>query len=299
MDSIRKIFKTRIVILVISVLTVHGLCAQQKKNDGTITKNAGSTEHPVPNNSIFHGTLADLNWLDVKKAAEENAIVILPVGVIEQHGPHMCLGTDTYLAYHRSLELKQQLDSAGIKSVIAPPFYWGIMQLNESGAFPGSFTVSPSTMKALLADIFADLHRWGFRYVYCFNHHGDRLHRKTLSEAIAEAKEKPGLVFYNDQEQQDRGNGPDFMKYATGKMYEPNYHAGTAETSLMLEYYPKLVNLEIAKTLQPESRWQPLGYVGDPANYKNINMREYSKAEVNYLASCIIDWIKVKNKIEN
>ena len=176
---------------------------------------------------------------EVKTAAEENSLVLLPIGVIEEHGPHMCLGADTYLAYHRSLALKQKLESMQIKTVIAPPVYWGVMQLTETGAFPGSFIISSSTMKALLADIFSNLQQWGFKHFYCVNHHCDRIHRKSLREAIDESKEKLGLVFYNDREQQDRENAPDDKQFITGKLFEPDFHAGASETSAMLYYYPE------------------------------------------------------------
>jgi creatinine amidohydrolase len=272
---------------------MDGLLAQEQK----ILDMPKSQGNVHPGSSIFFKTVVDMTWPDLKKAAEENALVILPVGVIEQHGPHLCLGTDTYLGYERSLELKQSLEAKGVKAVIAPPFYWGIMQLNESGAFPGSFTVSPATMKALLSDIFTDLHRWGFRNVFCFNHHGDRLHRETLNEAIAEAKEKLGLTFYNDQERQDSEKGPDFSHYVTGKLFEPNYHSGTPETAFMMEYYPEFVNVEIIKTLQPEATWQPMGYVGDPANYKAFNAKEYNEAEIVHIASCIARWLEQKAKM--
>ncbi len=282
--------KRAFALLLMLALCGHALWAQLQVCKRTAENQ--STCEETANTSIFDGTIVNATWPDVKKAVEENALVILPVAVIEQHGPHLCLGTDTYLAYRRSLELMQTLDSIGVRSIVAPPYYWGIMQLNESGAFPGSFTVSPSTMKALLSDIFADFHRWGFRRFYCFNHHGDRLHLKSLNEAITEAKEKLGIAFYNDRERQDSRNGPDFRKYVTGELFEPNYHSGSPETSLMLDYYPQLVNLEIAKSLKPESTWQPLGYVGDPAGYGKIDMPGYSKEEVKYIAGCIADWVK-------
>ncbi len=269
-------------------LSLNVLSAQPQNTPGE----SGGTGDIKSGYSIFHGTVVDMTWPELKKAAEENAIVILPVGVIEQHGPHLCLGTDTYGGYRMSLTLRQQLESIGVKAIIAPPLYWGIMQLNESGAFPGSFTVTPSTMKALLADIFADLHRWGFRNFFCTNHHGDRLHVKTLNEAIAEAKEKLGIRFYNDMEMEDEKNEPPFSIANSTQLFQPDYHSGAFETSLMAEWYPEFVNVEKAKTLKPQNTWQPLGYVGDPANFKNVKIMEHLGEETNYKASCIAKWMK-------
>lgn len=75
--------------------------------------------------SIFDGTMADMTYLEIEKAAREKAIVLFPVGVIEEHGPHMPLGVDTYGAYVQTKAVKEELEKKGIKTLIAPPFYWG------------------------------------------------------------------------------------------------------------------------------------------------------------------------------
>lgn len=49
--------------------------------------------------NIFTNTMADMKWTDIKRYAEENAIVLLPIGVIEEHEPHNCLATDVYTAH--------------------------------------------------------------------------------------------------------------------------------------------------------------------------------------------------------
>lgn len=57
-----------------------------------------------------------------------------------------------------------------------------------TGAFPDSFRVRKSTMKALIYDILASLNRWGVKYVFNINHHGDSEHCTTLFDAIKEAR---------------------------------------------------------------------------------------------------------------
>ena len=53
--------------------------------------------------------MADMKWTDVKRYAEENAVVLLPMGVIEEHGPHLCLATDIYTAHIYCNAVKQNL----------------------------------------------------------------------------------------------------------------------------------------------------------------------------------------------
>lgn len=242
--------------------------------------------------SIFRETMADLTWPAVKKSAEAGALVLLPVGVIEEHGPHIGLGTDTYLAYNKCLMYKRELEARGVPVVIAPPVYWGVMQLTQSGAYPGSFTVRPETMKALLIDIYADLHNWGFRRIFAINHHGDRIHRRVFAEAMAEAKKAYGLEFYNDRFDEDKAHAPEMARYLASGLFEPDYHAGATETNEMAGYFPGLVDLALAKTLKPQSGFHPLGYVGDPANYARVNIRGLDQAETSYYSDCIAKWMK-------
>ncbi len=244
--------------------------------------------------SIFRETLVDLTWPEVKKAAEANAIVLLPVGVIEEHGPHMGLGTDTYIAYSMCLMVKRKLEARQIPAVIAPPIYWGIMDPK----YHGSFAVRPSTMKALLMDVFADLKTWGFRKVYAINRHGDRTHRQIFNEAMTEARESLGLEFYNhrerkDWEQADKSRLPEAKMYRTEKPFQPDYHAGAFETAVMLAYYPEEVDVETAASLKPQSTFDPLGYVGDPANYGNANGRVFELAELDFLADLLARWARL------
>ncbi len=239
--------------------------------------------------SIFRETLVDLTWPEVKKAAEADALVIVPVGVVEEHGPHMSLGTDTYLTYHGCRLLSRELAERRIPSVIAPPVYWGIVQADETGAYPGSFGVQPSTLRALLGDVLANLKRWGFHRVYLANLHGDRQHRQALDEAAAEARQNLGLDVY-DEKAAGAGH-PRIEAYRVEKPFRPDYHAGAVETREMLEYFPEDVNVEIARTLQPQATFHPLGYVGDPANYDNANGK-LLKGLVDLEAENIARWLK-------
>lgn len=49
--------------------------------------------------SIFSDTMADMTFLQIEQAAQEKQVVLFPIAVIEEHGPHLPLGTDVYLTY--------------------------------------------------------------------------------------------------------------------------------------------------------------------------------------------------------
>ena len=138
--------------------------------------------------SIFNGTIADMTWLEVEEAAKKGAIMLVPIGVIEQHGPHLPLGTDIYAAYLMCSLIKTELDKQGIVSVIAPPYYFG---MNETtGMFPGSITIKRESMIAILTDLFVNYKKHGFNMQFILNHHGDPHHNDAIIEAILSAREQ-------------------------------------------------------------------------------------------------------------
>jgi creatinine amidohydrolase len=47
--------------------------------------------------SIFSETMADMTYQQIETAAGEKQLVLFPIAVMEEHGPHLCTGTDTYL----------------------------------------------------------------------------------------------------------------------------------------------------------------------------------------------------------
>jgi creatinine amidohydrolase len=184
-----------------------------------------------------------------------------------------------------------------VNSVIAPPVYWGIMDPK----YPGSFAVRPSTMKALLADIFGDLKAWGFRRIYVINRHGDRTHRQTLNEAMAEAAKNLDLQFYNhverkDWDEADKSKLPEAKMYSVENPFTPDYHAGAFETAVMLAYFPEEVNTAIVTTLKPQSTFDPLGYVGDPASYGKANGRVFEFSQLDFFSDCLARWMERTNR---
>lgn len=74
--------------------------------------------------SVFHDTMADMTYPEVVEAAGWDALVLWGLGVIEQHGPHLPLGTDVYMAAALLRRVRQLLKDRGVPSITMPPFYW-------------------------------------------------------------------------------------------------------------------------------------------------------------------------------
>ncbi|MBW2609255.1 MAG: creatininase family protein [Deltaproteobacteria bacterium] len=271
--------------------------------------------------SIFHETMADMTWPDIKKAAENGAIILLPTGVIEEHGPHMCLGVDTYEAYMFARIVKEKLESKGVETLIVPPFYWGITAF--CGAYPGSFTCRPETVKAVYYDILDCLNEWGFKHVFAFTLHQEPNHGRMIMEAMKEGQSSIGIKAYyliwpgskhasrfglsgkeeyvfNVPSPPPEGPPPEFA----------DVHAGKGETGIMMAYFPDLVDPEMAKTLEANKRsfkelakWGKLspeslrkfmgqGYIGDPANFDPASGKNWMEDKSDRTADAIDSFLK-------
>lgn len=254
--------------------------------------------------SIFKDTMVTCNWQEVQKAGERKLPVLFPLGVIEEHGPHISLGSDINWSCSICRRVKEKLAEQGQESMIAPPYYWGINYC--TGSFPGSFSLTRDTMRQVLFEIFENLSNWGFAAVYCFSYHGDAFHVKTIVDVIKRANMELGMSVKLVLESMDlrlygwKGD-EDFLLVS-----EPDYpmewfveeepseaglldiHAGAYETAVMNYFCPEQVDLETAKTLKSSSldkegmkKWLqggestkevvPLGYAGNPAGYEAVS----------------------------
>lgn len=263
--------------------------------------------------NILKNTMVEMTWPEIERSAKENALVLLPVGVIEEHGRHLPLGTDIYIATIQAEEIAEELLSLGMPCIIAPPFYWGAMSVVTKN-FPGSFNMRSETIQMLLHDILENLERAGFRRVIAINAHGDPAHRIAITEAFKNYNQAHQLnarwLTFEDDMQWDGFKGDEDYVFAAKPypfeklftMTQPpkdefDVHAGAFETAMMINLFPELTDMACAKALKPTllkdekiKRWQsgrvedniiiPDGHAGDPAGsqYITADMSEANKA---------------------
>jgi len=117
--------------------------------------------------------------------AERGATVLIPVGAIEQHGPHLPVEMDIYAAERVSTAAAREFDDV----LVAPSIPWGLSHAHvELG---GTISLTPTTMLALANDVTETLLRSGFRRQAWINgHHGNK---PILGLVMYEAKRKHGL----------------------------------------------------------------------------------------------------------
>jgi creatinine amidohydrolase len=268
--------------------------------------------------NIFEETMAHMTYVQIEKAAREGSIVLFPVGVIEEHGPHLPLAVDVYGSYLQSRMIKSELERKGIKSLIAPPFYWGINV--ATGSFGGSFSCREETMISVLFDAMSSLKKWGFDRIFFINHHMDGGHMKALNQAIQKARNEIGMGIYLVIDQffakglGPKADEPHLLVYESLFPSGPpsrylNIHAEGHETSFMWHYLPELVNEEVWKTLKPTDlsfddflvwvkggtearKVTPQGYFGDPTTASPERGREEMESYGKRAAGVIEDFLQ-------
>lgn len=114
--------------------------------------------------------LAELTWEEAAAAFERARLALLPVGSLEQHGPHLALDTDLAVAEALARRLEQDL---GEPALLCPAVHYGLSEHHLP--FPGTITLRPDTLAGLVLDVIESLAHWGIRRVLVVNGHGGNI----------------------------------------------------------------------------------------------------------------------------
>lgn len=177
--------------------------------------------------------LAEMSWEQVKEYLARDDRIILPLGSTEEHGRHLGLGTDSFEA---EAIARGAGEATGV--VVAPMLNYG-MALAQMG-FPGTISLRPTTLIAVLEDILRSLYRHGFRRVLVVNGHGGNA--AALASAVQMiAQDAPGLrvkmfEWWTDVEA---------YRVVIERLGEQvGSHASSGETAFMLAICPRAVDLK-------------------------------------------------------
>ena len=162
--------------------------------------------------------LKNITWQNAEIMSRD--VLIIPLGSIEQHGPHLPLDTDSVIAQAIASELHARHNTSGLAPLVA----YGAS--GEHSDFPGTLSIGAAALTTVLTELIRDASRY-WKAVLFVNGHGGN------SEAINAAI--------------NLANAESYLAAATGLRGDPtDTHAGFQETSLMLHLDPTRVHLELA-----------------------------------------------------
>ena len=211
--------------------------------------------------------------------------VILPVGSLEEHGPHLPLGLDAMHAIALAAETSRLTPC-----LVAPPLWYG--QCKSSAQHPGTVGISGDTLRLLIHDIGVGLWNQGLRGLCLLTGHAGSTHQCSLVEAGEKLLDSTGLEIASVCVLDLLAGAAEFLEC------EGDSHAGEVETSLGLALWPGLVDGSAPEEYPtfPKfhlvrdklSHW-PNGVWGDPSKASAEKGRLILENEAQALAKVIRD----------
>jgi creatinine amidohydrolase len=194
-----------------------------------------------------------MTWQDLAAAETARWIAVLPIAAVEQHGPHLPLGVDAFVAEAYLARAREALPAALPVSFL-PMLTIGTS--DEHRFFPGTLTLSAETVIRLLTEVAESVARAGVRKLVIVNSHGGNV--PAIAIAARELRVRLGLLVVACSWSR--------FGYPPGLFTEEErthgVHAGDIETSIMLAHRPDAVRTEqvgnfpsAALAMEQEFKW--------------------------------------------
>ncbi len=250
-----------------------------------------------------HRFLPYLTWTDIAALPDiANTVVVLPCGAIEQHGPHLPCSVDSVIASGVMGKALERLP-ADVPALALPPITYG--KSEEHLHFPGTMTLSGTTLLATVTELGESVYRAGFRKLLLANGHGGQ--PQVLEMAARELRLRHGdyVVVPHGVSRLPNASG----QQISDRERRLSMHAGHSETALMLALAPDTVHMDRAAANyppefpirllsgdgRPACAWTardfgPSGVIGDPTSAT----REQGEAILDSLAA---NWVQVLTEL--
>jgi creatinine amidohydrolase len=178
----------------------------------------------------------ELTSPDFIKAVEKSGkTCVIPLGIMEKHGPHLPLGTDL-------IDVRETVRRAANQeyTIIFPPFYFG--QIYEARQQPGTVSYSPQTVLTVLQETCDEIHRNGIDKIILVSGHGGNNSLLPYFCQMQLEKQKDYAVYLFQPEDSEEFTD----KLNSMRQTDWDGHAGETETSMMLANRPELVHMDRA-----------------------------------------------------
>jgi len=194
--------------------------------------------------------LGRLSWTEVEEAVAEDPVILLPIGTVEQHGPHLPVNADNMVAEYVASRAAERTNA-----LVAPAINYGCSEVYRR--FAGTVSVRQETLAAMVRDVCKSFVAQGFRRIVFVNNHGGN--EPACEQVARELGQEHGLVVGSVY--------PWKLGYLLMRdSYEdPNTsygHGAEPETSAMMAMFPEDVvedRMESGSYV-PFAGWRPRGY---------------------------------------
>ena len=264
--------------------------------------------------------IGDLTWPDIDALSRDRTLFILTVGMLEEHGPHLPIASDTIAVEHEAGAVADRLGQAlpGWNVVMMPVVNYGSSGANQIGnvsIHPGTYGIRQATLRSLVADIGAQIAQNRFKWVFVMNGHGAPTHHVAVNEAcdfVSEVFQATMLnvsgLFSADGAIQTQGQqlAAKYFSPADLASFGRDVHAGVSETSGMLAIRPDLVrpgyrdlpgypaeSLGESREIARRPGWP--GYFSSPARASGDYGREIEQWWVDGMADLILRAVRGEN----
>lgn len=253
---------------------------------------------PGPGLSVHYEELTAPDF--ARAAAKSEATCLIPLGILEKHGPHLPLGTDLIDCREVALRAAKQE-----YTIIYPAYFVG--QIFEARHQPGTIAYSTRMMFDFLQETCDELGRNGIRKIILLNGHGGNDHFLRFFCQAQLASRKDYAVYLFDPADDES------MEAALSKLRKTTLdgHAGEEETSVMLAHRPDLTHLDRADEQSGEDQKRLSGlkhaytgiwwYASQPHHYRgygSFGNKELGEAILKLESGLLVDMIRSVKKDE-
>jgi creatinine amidohydrolase len=255
--------------------------------------------------------MENMTWKEINQIDKDKSVVIVALSPIEEHGPHLPLGTDYISAKDLLEEVVNNLEKRNneYNYIIHPAFPIGYNECVMN--YPGTISYKSKTIESIIIDFGESIKRCAFNKIVIVNHHLDLGHIKAIENAkevlMRECEIKllevaSSIIYSEDADK--------YIKVIEGIDMRNEVHADYRETSFMLYKHPELVRdcysklesvyMNVENFVKSGGKhWDESGindgYIGSPSKASKNAGEKMFKDSVKNVTSLILDFIENNN----
>jgi len=199
--------------------------------------------------------LAECTYVEAARLARDSrSLILLPLGAVEEHGPHLPLLVDWLGAEELARRIAPHLERGGFTPVLVPSLPYGVSALAEE--WSGTVSLSEPLVTRLIVEVVRALARHGFRRFVLVNYQADPGHLRAMDaarRALVRGR-KLRVVFAGfapDPAANAAMVNPRILRLLRSPRPESEWHSGELETAMVLEARPGLVRRSLMRKLPP------------------------------------------------